>query len=86
MMSEEVVVVSLHIPSVVMPFREQLWLYNSLKNLKPVNEGKLNRIMPISITESEFNNSHPGCFKTQFYIVLHYQHMFIGTCKEFMNI
>lgn len=56
MMSVEVVVVSLHIPCVVMPFQEQLWLYNSLKNLKPVNEGKLDRIMPIPITESELNN------------------------------
>lgn len=46
--------VSLLIPSVVMPSQEQFWLYNSLKNPKSVKEGKLNRIMPISIIESEF--------------------------------
>lgn len=53
-MSEEVVVVSLHISSVVMPSQEQFWLYSSLKNPKSVKEGKLNRIMPLSIIESEF--------------------------------
>ena len=53
---EEAVVVPLHIPSVVMPFQEKLWLYNSLKSLNPVNEGKLNRMMSIPITESEFTN------------------------------
>lgn len=86
MISEEVVVASIDIPSALMPFQEQRWLYNSIKSLKTVNEGKAGRILHTSTTEGEFNNEHLRFLKIQFCTVLQYQHMLTVTCTEIKDL